>query len=434
MLQPAEKEKVLGINPLASVVEAEIKKNGPMPFSRYMQIWLNGAYGKTGEFFPGYYNGKNVVIGDNDAKALWENSDFFTPPEITPLLGITVAKQIIDVWESMGKPHDFRIVEMGAGTGALAHDILFGLDYFQKKDPTLGSLDAIKYIIIEMSPTLLEKQRKRQSLRSPRVEFINASAFSLPLRDITGVFISCELPDAFPVDIVVKTDSGEWKELFVDIGNQDRFKQIFRRPSEEVKNFLHSFQPEIMPYESYPVNIQAARWIKEMSRSLKKGYVITIDYDCWSRDGNICISSAKNKATRGGKEDPFAFYYKQNIGQCDLTSGVDFQTLVDGGKRNGFMAEGYVTLPGFLFGLRFDALSREIYTETGNIIGERRKDRIMSNAIYYEDEGAHWKVLIQSKGIENGQKPLAGVQFTFNDGQYGGTSDEAREKFRPVKL
>lgn len=418
-------------NPLAAAIEKVIDINGTVPFSYYMDAWLNGVKREDGNLISGYYNSSNIVIGDEDGRITLNETDFTTPPENTPVFGFTVAQQILDMWEQLGQPPDFKVVEIGAGTGSLAHDILFALDYFQEKRPqksrSSNPKESIKYIIIEKSPTLIEKQKERLKSFFPRIDFVRASATEIPLKDITGVIITCELPDTFPVDIVTKTEGG-WEELCLTRGVYDKFGKIWGNPSSQVEQFLKEFQPEVKAGQVYPVNLAAARFIQELAGSLKSGYVITVDYDCW-RKNSIRISAAQTKDIKGEKEQD-VYCYKQNVGQCDLTIGVDFQVLADAGKKAGLNPLGYVTLGGFLFGLYFDRLKSELMREFPNSkIGDRVHDLIRSDSLY--NSNTH-SVLIQSKGVDR-TRLLRGLQFTFNPDIEGGSIEDAKT-FRRIKL
>ena len=79
--------------------------------------------------------------------------DFLTSPEVHPMFGAMVGKQIAQFWELMGRPSTFDIVEQGAGTGLLARDILF---WARRNAPEFA--DALRYRIVEISDSLRRRQ------------------------------------------------------------------------------------------------------------------------------------------------------------------------------------------------------------------------------------------------------------------------------------
>lgn len=431
-------EQNLPKSPLVQLLEEEIKKRGPIPFARYMQVCLYGGFDKDDSYIPGFYTGGVVQIGDEDGRIPENSVDFITPPEISPMFGFLIGKQIAEIWEKMERPSNFKVVEMGAGNGTLAHDIYYGLRHYK---PEL--IKDMEYIIVEQSKALIAKQQKRlEECQGLKVSFIEASAYESLPKNVTGVFLSCELVDAFPVHIVRKTGS-MWEELFIDEWGdrltrdeffekittgggmiEDVFREIWKKPSGEVLRFLNEFNPEIEEGKGYPVNIQVSRWMQEVADSLKRGYVITVDYGCSPVKRPIFSYAAPEKGIIGFGE--YACLIKRFAGKVDLTSGVDFQALVDSGKKHGLAVEGFVTLGGFLLGLGIREVKSMFMRSSGGLTGDRHIHPITIERLIRENS---WSVLIQSKGME-GADIISGVEFLF----YDTVSDEERRKFRPVRF
>lgn len=401
--------------------EERIRENGPITFDEYMEVWLDSYYSKA-------------VIGNNDGRILQKNYDFMTPPEHTPVFGFCMTKQILQLWEIMGKPANFKVVEMGAGNGTLAHDILHGIKYYQQTGQCEeGATESIEYVIVEKNEVLLSKQRERLKDFSGKVEFFHESAASLPLKDVTGVFISTELPDAFPVHLVRKID-GKWEELYVDIGDENEFEKKWGEPVAEVESFIEEFNPKAEERKVYPVNIAAVKWMEKIGKSLKNGYVLTVDYDYDpNSDMNIETIAAGRQAV-AGIETKDGCFSKRNFGNTDLTTGVDFQILANAGKINGLKTLGYVNLSGFLFGLCADIeVSNLLKDFPDNKIGDRVHDFNRSGQ-FYEGGAEHWNVLIQSGNIEEQSKLPYGLMFVFNESEDCYTRQETRDGFRRIKV
>lgn len=417
-------------NPLAEILEEEIRAKGKISFDRLMSVWASGAKDRNENFIPGFYTSGEAIIGDNDGRLPRNVVDFYTPPEESPVFGFSLGSQILQMWEKMGMPDDFKVVEMGAGNATLAHDILCSFDYFKKKrgyknDPS----KSIDYVVVESSRSLAEKQKKRIS-NFNNAHVIQGDATNTPLRGVTGVFISCELPDAFPSHLVRKVDGG-WQELFLTEGDNLEFGRFWEKPTEDVSDFLSRFSPKVEENRFYPVNIGAEKFIKGVGASLERGFVLTVDYDCWDRkNSNLKVSASLIRSLDYPTKVRAAFS-KKNVGNSDITTGVDFQILADVGKEKGLKPEGFVTLSGFLFGLSADKMIIDFQKDfPDNKIGDRIHSSDKSYKFYSDCAG--WKVLVQSKGVES-SSPLYGTMFEFNEDREDGTNLIDVSAFRRIK-
>jgi SAM-dependent MidA family methyltransferase len=176
---------------LHNLIANEIRRNtGWLSFAQYMELVL---------YAPGlgYYSGGAAKLG--------KDGDFTTATEITPLFGATLAHVAADLMAQT----ELHILEFGAGTGKLAHDILTEL---VKMDVPIH-----RYSIVELSGELRARQEKTLSGFTrgghPQVTWLDRfpPAFS-------GVVIGNEVLDAMPVNLVVKTEQG-WKERGVGLSD-----------------------------------------------------------------------------------------------------------------------------------------------------------------------------------------------------------------------
>ncbi len=160
---------------LVALIAAEIQNNGGwLPFSRYMELAL---------YAPGlgYYTA--------GARKFGEAGDFITAPELSSLFGRTLARQLIQIMQASSA----HILELGAGSGKLAVDILSELE-------VLGELPE-RYAILEVSADLRQRQQQLIAERLPhlaeKVRWLDA----LP-DQISGAVIGNEVLDALPVHLV----------------------------------------------------------------------------------------------------------------------------------------------------------------------------------------------------------------------------------------
>ena len=145
----------------------------------------------------GYYSLKATNLG--------KEGDFFTSVHLGSDIGEMLAVQFAEMWSILGKPESFDLIEMGAGQGYLAADIL---NYIKQKYADL--FKALKYIIIEISPEL--KQLQQQRLKEFDITWCELE--EIPSNSVSGCFFSNELVDAFPVH-QFKIENGELQEIYV---------------------------------------------------------------------------------------------------------------------------------------------------------------------------------------------------------------------------
>ncbi|NET54160.1 MAG: hypothetical protein F6K09_37755 [Merismopedia sp. SIO2A8] len=170
-------------------------------FAEYMDLAL---------YHPqqGYYATGAVNIGSE--------GDFFTSPHLGRDFGELLAQQFVQIWNILGKPTPFTLVEMGAGQGLLAADIL---SYLHRKQ--LDCFVAVEYIIIEKATGLIAQQQ--QLLQKLKLSEQNhhqqlpvrwSSLEEIPENSITGCCFSNELVDALPVHQFV-IEQRQLREIYV---------------------------------------------------------------------------------------------------------------------------------------------------------------------------------------------------------------------------
>ena len=321
------------------ILRERIAAEGRITYAEFMEICLYSEHG--------YYSGGHVAIG--------QGQHFATYPETIPkAFGAVMGEQIIELWERMGKPNSFDIIESGAGNGTMAKNIL---EYLQKTDPD-GIFQAVKYNIAEISRELILRQRKNIDSDVFPVSWVNASANALPFKDVEGIFISNELPDAFPVNIVKKDVNGDLKEIYVTEKN-GRFVPVLGDLSEEsimkecVDILKEKRGDESIEYRlkhtGVVVNLGMLQWQKQLSQIMKRGYVITNDYGPGKR------LTGENERFRNLQ--PAVRMYSADIniqpnnavypflkpGAVDLTADVDFLHLASEGEKHGFTNIGVTT-------------------------------------------------------------------------------------------
>jgi len=399
-------------NPLAQAIEKKVKIHGTIPFDQYMSACNYGLTDEGGETHPGFYNSESTVIGGQFSSYTEKSGkrDFTTLPEQTPLFGFLMAKQIVEMWEALDRDEDFKIVEMGAGNGTMAYDILHGLRYFA---PEMQA----KYTIVEQSPELVKKQRER--LKDFDVEIIEASAVEQLPENVTGVFISNELLDDIPAKMVRKKD-GRWQELFIGEGGEGKFQEVWTDADSQVSDEADELIGEIDDESIYPLSLQGKEWIKKIASSLKKGFVITADYYKYKGSNGFDVYGSSDKKLELDENGNIEYLSKNNAGQAQITSSPSFRALHKSGAEEGLKTEVDVTLGGFAKSFDSNKLSKDLWDEFLMEKPFPEAKVLFGSGRDYEAYTARMKVatsnfrvLIQSKDIETVR--LTGGKYTFTD-------------------
>lgn len=368
-------------NPLESLIIKQVRRTGPITFARFMEFAL---YHPT----LGYYCSGADPIG--------ADGDFYTGPGAHPAFGALLAIQLADIWDTLGNPSHFHAVELGAGSGLLAADIL---EFAPHLSPTFS--DALHYVAID-------RRSPRNAARAHPI-----ASNSLPVRDITGCVLSNEYFDALPVHRVAMQD-GELREIYVD-AQGDALVEITDEPSTPLlQQRLTDLDIALAEGQKAEINLAINTVARDLSQSLRTGCVLTIDYGHPARD---LYSSSRFSGA-------LACHYRhtpnsqplRRIGRQDITAHVDFTSLAKAGERYGLQPCQLLTQREFLGNLGIVAVK--------DGLGAQRLSAAQYNAnlmglgnLVDPDALGGFKVLIQSKGVElENLSGLGGPGRTFNKG------------------
>lgn len=386
-------------NPLLDKIFTVIH-NSPekkITFSQYMNLCL---YDRD----YGYYNSEKTIIGNE--------GDFFTSVSLSVDFGELLAVQLYEFWEILEKPTNFKLVEMGAGNGNLAKNII---NFILNKYPDFSS--NIEYIIIEKSEQLKVKQQ--QLLLNNVHDFIPIkwqNIEDIEDNSIVGCCFSNELIDAMPVHLI-RVHNQELEELYLTENNgklEINYDDISRKEIEEYFNFLRiNIKSSIYP-ENYQteVNLDVIDWLKQISAKLKLGYLLTIDY------GYTADKYYHPQRSQG----TLKCYYKHrhydnpyvNIGNQDITSHVNFTALQKYGELFGLENIGYNKQALFLMGLGLGDRLNELSNGKMPLPEILAKRQQLHSLINPEGLG-NFGVLLQSKNLTSSQNEfsLKGFHSSF---------------------
>ncbi|MFC4766130.1 class I SAM-dependent methyltransferase [Effusibacillus consociatus] len=369
------------MNELHKVVAAKIRSsNGRISFAEYMDEVL---YHPT----LGYYNRENMTIG--------ERGDFYTSPMVHPIFGQCVARQIFEFWQRLGSPAAFTVVEMGAGTGALASDLL-------TEWGRLGTTGVeLEYAIVEQSPVLRETQRETtKEVSGGRISWHSALQEVPGYGSLTGVILSNELFDALPVHRLIM-ENGHLQERYVTLRETEEgwiFEEITGPLSDaRLADILdEGVRSQLEERDRLEVCPLAGKVIMDMADALQRGYILTVDY------GDLSPAVYWKSVRSGG----IRCYYKQTlgsnpyerVGEQDITADVDFSYLQREGANKGVKTIRFVTQSEFLEKLGFLEKVTELQRLAFRDLRADFELQKMLTLYLPQGLGEDCKVLIQEKG------------------------------------
>ncbi len=296
---------------LVRLIGAAIDRDGGwIPFSRFMALAL---------YAPGlgYYASGRTIVGRGPASG----SDFVTAPELSPLFGRALARQLVQALEVTRSD---ELWEFGAGSGALAAELLGALGERVRR-----------YSIVEVSAPLRKRQRQATRAFAERVRWLDA----LP-ESMTGVVVANEVLDAMPVDLL-HFDGIAWRARGVARGEGESFAWADRladsRPPVDA-GFPAGSTTELHP--------QAQAFVATLADRLERGAVFLIDYGFPEdeyyhpqRSGGTLMCHRAHRADTNPLVD---------VGLKDITSHLDFTALAVAGQNAGLAVAGYTSQARFL--------------------------------------------------------------------------------------
>jgi SAM-dependent MidA family methyltransferase len=287
-------------SPLVQHLKSRIQQHGPLSFRDYMEEVLYHP-----EF--GYYTSSRNPIG--------RTGDFYTSSDLDPVFGKLLARKFQEMAATLGVPDEsFTILELGAGRGLLAHEILQHARF--------------PYRIVERSAAMRERQRDTLSgLPSLNVEWLD----ELP-EHFTGCIFSNEFFDALPVRRIVRRN-GELREIYVTADF-----------TETEGDLQEPMDVPLAEGQSADISTDAVRWLKRIAGALDAGYHLAIDYgyedrEFYARPRGTLMCYWRHQVG----EDPYV-----RIGEQDITAHVNFSDLMKAGEANGLKTVSLSTQMDFL--------------------------------------------------------------------------------------
>ncbi|MBA2655198.1 MAG: SAM-dependent methyltransferase [Gammaproteobacteria bacterium] len=306
------------VEQLMTKIRLEISQSGPLSFARFMELAL---------YAPGlgYYSAGRQKFG--------QEGDFTTAPEMSVLYSRCLAKQCHQVLSHT--PGD--ILELGAGTGSMALEILFELE-------RLNSLPE-HYYILEISADLKSRQQALINSKAPHLKHKVIWLDTLPEFKFDGVILANEVMDAFPVHRF-KYMRGHLNEFYLNLEAGGQLIGHWREASCALKKYVEDLEIEFEDGYESEANLFIWGWIKSISDVLGQGVILLIDYgfpraEYYHPDRNqgTLMCHYQHQA----HSDPLI-----NIGLQDITAHIDFTAVAEAAFDSGLTIMGFTNQAGFL--------------------------------------------------------------------------------------
>lgn len=369
----------------SEVLRRRIAQDGPVGFDEFMSVALYHPRG-------GYYAADLARTG--------RRGDFFTSVSVGPVFGKLLAAQFASMWEKLGRPDDFTLVEQGANDGRLLADVFEALE---KSHPDWHP----RTIIVEPLEHPRAAQRQTLARWHDRITHVNQTTNLSPF---SGVFFANELLDAFPVKLLVR-QNGTWLErrigakgesfIFVEqpLEAGELYDKVTRLPLPPTPD---RFQIEILP--------DLAPWMNTLASRLQRGWILLIDY---GHPEGIRFHPARAGGTLAAyqrherQENPLA-----SPGHQDLTAHVNFTDVARAAEVAGLSLAGFTDQHHALAALAaytFPAMPQTQLSEEA-----AREMRALRQLLHPESMGTAFHFLAFSRGTE---APLEAFQFARNPRQ-----------------
>jgi len=364
---------------LPLIVEAIRRSGGMIPFRRFMELAL---------YHPehGYYASGRARVG--------KSGDFYTSVSVGSIYGRLLGSVCREVWERLGSPKEFTIVEQGANDGTMAADIL-GMIAWEGG----AFADALRYRIVE--PFAVNHARQQEKLSGFGKITWHDSNEALP--EFTGIHLSNELLDAFPVDSL-RWNGSVWEEE--GIAREGESLVWKTRPIAE-PDLAEAAKRLPIPSRNgwrFEINRGISPWLSGIASRMKQGLILTVDYGQVGEDRFAPHRSEGTLLAYRNHErfdDPLA-----KPGLRDITAQVDFTDLAEKAVAIGLIPVAYSDQQHFLMG------AAEPWMQSlGDHAPEHRKDLLAFKTLLTPSlMGSQFKVLALGKDFPK-EPPLACFKY-----------------------
>jgi SAM-dependent MidA family methyltransferase len=350
-----------------------------MSFARYMEMCL---------YDPelGYYT--------RHAEQFGKAGDFYTSSDVHAVFGRLLARQFEEVWRALDAPPRLQILELGAGRGLFARDVL---DWSKKKFPDFFS--AVEYVCVERSPAL---RRRIEARLEPHILAAHAKVQeSCPeqAKDAVIAFAN-EFFDALPVEVL--TPAGQ---LFIAQDNGRLFEKP-GPPAGQVIEFVDRYAVHPEAGQRVEAGLIGQQTMLRVGAALQRGIVIVVDYG-YTREEQLA-GRHRGTVTAIRRHAVSASPYEAP-GEQDITAEVNFSALEAAARQAGLGPLGLVTQAQFLMGIGEANQFADAFEDCGSRQEQAKVALQLKHLVTPAGMGESFHVLLMGKGVE--RQGLSGLRF-----------------------
>ena len=334
-------------------------ENNWLDFEKFMELVLQDP-----EY--GYYHNKPDYIG--------KQGDFVTAPEMGVIFAKCLARFI-----NQCLPSDGVILELGAGNGTLARDIL-------------SVLPDANYQIIETSPVLTQKQQQtiERAGLSNRCSWLT----QLP-ENFSGVIIGNEVLDALPCAVLIKHDN-EWYRRGISKQDNELVWQRGPKANNLDQKRIDNIPDDLADGYCLEINHQAEALVASLVSTLAKGVILLIDYGFEQHE--LYHPQRYQGTLVAHHQHKLSTDILANLGQQDITAHIDFEAMATAGKNAGADLGGFTTQANFLINLGIDEIVLE--TTNNDLVEQSKLSQQLQTLLMPQEMGDIFKCLALTKNID----------------------------------
>lgn len=314
---------------LRQELRERMRSSGPLPFVDFMQAAL---------YHPrdGYYA----------ARVPGHGGHYRTSPSLTPWFGRLVAREFRRMWQALGGPDPFWVVEVGGGRGDLAADAL-------EEANSMGM--PLRWRFIERFRRVRDRQGRRLG---PATRFVEWSA-ELSGPPVAGCVLANEVLDNFPVHVLEVAETGSAQEVYVDVDVNGFVERLGPLSDPSLAESAREAAAHLAPADRFEISSGIDAWCRDAAEAITRGYLILIDYggvepDIWLEhpDGTL-TTYGRADATVSPLDEP---------GSKDITADVNFSAVARAAQSAGWCPEPAISQSSWLLTLGIAQVADELET------------------------------------------------------------------------
>ena len=347
-------------------------QNGPIPFRRFMELVLYHPEG-------GYYCRESPRIGPG--------GDFYTSPHQSPWLGRMIAPLLEKIRLRMDEPPSLHLWEYGPGEGWLAFDILESI-----RSSKSALHQAIAYTFAEQSAQA--RKRIREKFKdADNIRFSGPAQHPPP--GFEGVVLAHEFLDALPVHALIQKGPHLKERYVARSGEKLEFCES-ALSDERLKSWFSGLGVRLSADQMAEVNLCAFDWISEVAHRMERGAILIFDYGFSARA--LYGPTRMDGALRGYKNHALVSDVLSRPGETDLTTHVDFTSILRAAMSHGMELAGFTDQARFLLGAGITQALENV--KGGDDEKTRRERQSLMGIMDPTGLGGAIKVMLLSKNLK----------------------------------